>query len=89
MFGLKKFLASLTDLEEQPIEPELKTTANKDRDREIKYVYVVESRNWRAMSEHQDRNKQLTAIYALNLLQGAAGLEGRRSLTSSHSARRR
>lgn len=39
MLGLRKFLASLDDLPaEQPIEPELKTTQNKEKDREIKCV---------------------------------------------------
>lgn len=42
MLGLRKFLASLNDLpEETPIEPELKTNANKERDREIKCVVMI------------------------------------------------
>jgi hypothetical protein len=37
---LRKFIAQLADLSvEQPIEPELKTTANKDRDKSIKCVH--------------------------------------------------
>lgn len=36
MLGLRKLLDQLSDLPEQPIEPELKTTANKERDKEIK-----------------------------------------------------
>jgi hypothetical protein len=60
MLGLKKFLASLDQKPEEPIEPELKTTANKERDREIKYVFSC--RRQQAWSEHQDRNQQLTAM---------------------------
>lgn len=37
MHGLRKLIQSLSDLpDEQPIEPDLKTTKNKERDREIK-----------------------------------------------------
>lgn len=37
MLGLKKLLQQLNDLpDDQPIEPELKTTANKERDRDIR-----------------------------------------------------
>jgi streptolysin S family bacteriocin protoxin len=39
---LLKFLGGLQQPPEQPIEPELKTTANKERDREIKCVRVVD-----------------------------------------------
>lgn len=38
MQGLRKFLDDLAEELEQPIEPELKTASNKQRDKEIKYA---------------------------------------------------
>jgi hypothetical protein len=39
MLGLRKLIDRLNDLpDEAPIEPELKTTANKERDKNIKWV---------------------------------------------------
>jgi hypothetical protein len=42
MLGLHKLIDRLKDLPgEAPIEPELKTTANKERDKDIKWVATV------------------------------------------------
>jgi hypothetical protein len=71
MLGLKKYLANLNDLpDEQPIEPELKTTANKDRDREIKCAFSC--RRQHACSEHLDRKQQLTATLVVQLSAGSS-----------------